>query len=376
MTEYICRRKKISHLEEKTPISCGYSTNLYVYESLQNCELVLKEKLKADEITFLNGSKLSQERFGSIFFFNVPDHNKEIPKFPTHFKKNFFKKLDNFLEDFKAELKKQLIKSFTNNEDINLLKPHSDKIDILKKCFFSSYSIILEKYPEFEKSKKVNEFKFFKNTFGIIDKMVRFIKSFIFSKEYKKDLYNEDDEKNTKNFINILITKLFQNINGNEWFLYNECDIPEPFKIEEKDIYDKDIITTKPYRKDFIFKNEQGYETVTILQEEKKINILRFLKVEKKIWDTFQNFKNNLKKGNTIIILYFKDLKLTTFIQTKKIKKSSLRINPPSIYYKIPLMNGYIQYYKEDKKIIINQNRIIQNVKLEIFDNCFIFYKL
>lgn len=215
-TTFYIRQRFISHIRGKntTPQSCGYYKKIILWENFEKCEQNLKEKLNVDEISTINGIDLIhlQQPFGinKILLFNNPLNGLCFKyEYPPFYEIDFENYLDNFLERFKEILKIKFKTKLGSNSSFNKL--HSDKIDGFREIFIEAYSQCIEEFPKIE-NKKMIEFEFFNNTFDVMDKMIKYLKSYILSNNNSS---NSDD----------LIDNLFINECGSRWFLKRKLNI-------------------------------------------------------------------------------------------------------------------------------------------------------
>jgi len=312
------RRRKISHLQgKKTPQSCGYCDKLYLWDDQVVYEKYLKEGLNTtSDITTLNGVpilvKIKERVNDDIIFFDIPDYVSKPPDYPQHYKIDFFENLDNFFETFKLLFQKNFLTLLKETPDINVFRSHSDKICSIKMVLMETYLKSLVKYPKISNNKRIREFLFFKNTFQIFDSITRYIKSFIFSNEYKKFI-QEKKFNSLDNFVDFIINSIFKKIKGHRWFIYEECEIPKYLKVNGSDVYKRDIIKVNENQKDFLFKREASYN-IKDSNFKSKITILDLIKANKSCWFNIQTLKKNLKNGDFLVTVFFPMLKATVVV--------------------------------------------------------------
>jgi hypothetical protein len=365
---FYIRQRFISHIRGKntTPESCGYYKKIILWEDdFEKCEQNLKEKLNVDEISTINGINLihlqQPVNINKLLFFNNPLNRCFKYEYPPIYEIDFENYLDKFLERFKEILKK---KFKFNNSSFN--KSHSDKIDPFREIFIEAYSQCIEEYPKIE-NKKMREFEFFNNTFYVMDKIIRYLKSYILSSNEKKR--NED-----------LINNLFLNESGSRWFLNRKLNMKYPIESKIYEIYEKyekyDIIIESPLKKEYslFLTTESKKQNIETKMINKDISIKDFIPSWETIYEKIKSYKNPIVVYLPSFRNYYLDY--TNFEEDKNMIQFQYHIN------KFELNNFDIfKYFKNERLLSINRvdNKIkeIKNVKFErIKKNILIFFKL
>ncbi len=364
--ETLIRRRKISLLTgSKTPESCGYFDRLILWETPKDHSRTLKEILGAFDVSTLNGipiDALVKEHVDeSLIFYDVPDVSREPPEYPLHYKVNFFGSLDIFMKIFKGEFRNRFLYLLKKTSDINKFRAHSDEIDCIKIIIMHSYETALCKVPGLRNNKMVQKLKFFKETFKVFDRITRYIKSFIFSGEYKKQ------SKNMGMFVDAVLNNLFGNVLGHQWIIYDESKIPEPLKVDNCDLYKEDIIKVTVDKRDFLFRSEKMYE-IGEPKFKKDINILDMIKRDKNCWFYIESLKKRIKEGDDkIIILFLPELKISTIVKKDEIEKDDKSIKVPIIVNGLGVPGWVIRYFQN--KLLLEMAVITKMIEIEHVDS-------
>lgn len=299
------RRRRISQIKEDNWESCGYFDKLHLWESFEKCEEKLKNEIGTHEISGVSNKKLRFFVKGNdspFIFYDIDDKIKDPVCLPTHYKINFLDTLDKFLVELNVELKKNFIKLFYETKNINIFKPHSTKIDKFAEVFIESYRNAMNKYQDIGKSEKIMDWSFFSDAMSVMDLMIRYIKSFIFSMEYKKYIVDSKDDKSSiENIVEVMINALFKEIKGREWFITENCNIPKPIPIEKTRVYDyPNLVMITPQKKDCLFKEVEDFDI-------KKMSlttpsVMEILKT-KNIWPHLEKMLEIIKPNAYIIAI-------------------------------------------------------------------------
>ena len=239
------RRRYTSNQRGDTVVtkeSCGYCKLLKAVElSCEETENILCRHFGCNSIDTI-GRKY---RLGIFPKFNddIPQvlfFDSKIKEFPVDFDPSFFTMLDEFIDSFKKEIKKNLELLFEDANDMDFLREHSDKVCLLMKLFIKSYNECFnnEKLNILQYNGRLGTIEFFGNPFKVINKMVRYIKSLIFSEKSEGLLEGIVDFNDQKRALsNFILNMLFEKINDTGWFFDEKCKMPVSFEINSEQIY-------------------------------------------------------------------------------------------------------------------------------------------
>ena len=358
MNLFLIRPRNVSHLGgTNTPLSCGYFDKIYLSESnLSVCENDLKNSLGVKKVTSIDGVPLhlQHKQKNELLFFDTrkKTYNSEY-YYPFSYTPEFEEYLDKFLEEFKRLLKLKFKEKFAISK---VKKTHSDKMknDPFKMIFWESYSTCIKDFPEIENSRKMNSYYFFNNTFEVVDKMVRYIKSCIFSPNYTFDL---------DKFIDV---DLFDNKKGSIWLLLSDkcLKIKKPL-LEE---YCGNNIVKVTKKKDNLFYTKKCIKIIKV----EPLTILGFLKKNIPSWENVEKVREKNKITVLIYVPTFKDC----FAVENCFNPKQFEYN----YNKLKLKDKKITFSYIEKKLTItgsiNNEKSIENVKfLFVEPGLNIFYK-
>ena len=394
-TDFRLRRRKISHFKgSNTPRSCGYCRKIKILNtySESKVENELKASLRADTLMFIHGIAYKyggRELTENLLFFDVPNHIDDHPVLPIDYHEDFLEKLEDLLEKLKANVMSGFTSMFLEKDfDASDFRMHSNCVDRFSNVFIKANTQTMNDYPEFEVNKNVHKFKWFKDTMGVVDKMVRFVKSYIFSGEYQKDLElshskfsnNTDDEEegeeeegrlqsteeyeikkigelkrkdearknkdnnNKKLVAATIIDKLFNNIHGFDWFLTNDCVVPAPYPINNVKVYDKDVVRIDKLKTDMFFK-KSFYKTKSF-DKIGKASIMNYIKQDKEFWAKVEKKLENTYHRDKVCVIYTPNYKAVEVLRDDTEYKKS-----PDASGGIVKVTGKF-YYPNDNKLV------------------------
>lgn len=248
--QVIIAHRRISDKLRITPETCGYGIECLVFDA----PIEFQRTMNACNTSYtscINGSDcfLTSKHINFVYC----DCTNDTLQIPIHYTKGYMHMLDTYFDTFKMNIEMELYLIFSKGT-INEYLAHSDVIDPLKQSIMNAYEKTNKKYSTLLQNIASVKFPLFKDPYSVIDTISRYIKSYIYTSDYKKHIFKSDDvNEQRKELAALLIEKLFQNYHGNDWIRnqYKKYEIPTPIDplyachIVYEEISQRDLLRTE-----------------------------------------------------------------------------------------------------------------------------------